>query len=88
SLKDYPKALEATNQILALAQQTKNSFAQTSADGFFGRVYLAAGDYQKALEFSQKAAAGWQKLGLKTAQANVIGNLGKTYNALKQPQQA
>jgi CHAT domain-containing protein len=55
-LKNYPAAMEAERQYLALAERVNNPVAAANSQAQLALIYEAAGDYAAAMSFAEKAA--------------------------------
>ncbi len=82
SLDNYAKAIEYSQQSLAIAREIKDRQLEGLALGFLGRAYYSLGDYAKAIEYAQQSLAIAREIKDRLGEGNALGNLGHAYRDL------
>ncbi|MEG5174587.1 CHAT domain-containing tetratricopeptide repeat protein, partial [Microcoleus sp. B3-D7] len=82
SLGDYAKAIEYSQQLLAIAREIKDRRNEGKALGNLGNAYFSLGDYAKAIEYTQQWLAIAREIKDRQSEGGALGNLGKAYFSL------
>ena len=88
SLGQYPQAIKAQSQTLAIFQELGVRNGEANALNNLGLVYDSLGQYPQARGNYNQALAIFQELGDRNGEANAVMNLGNVYYSLGQYPQA
>ncbi|AFZ20958.1 CHAT domain-containing protein [Allocoleopsis franciscana] len=75
-LGDYPKAIDYTQQSLAIAKDIKDRNGEGLALGTLGLTYLSLGNYAKAIDYQQQSLAIVREVKDHQSEGTVLSNLG------------
>jgi len=81
-IDDYPGAIDASKQQLAIAQQYNAPDLLAQAWGNLGIAYSELGNYSASISAHQKALKEMQRQDNHIGEGQVLGNLANTYMAL------
>jgi CHAT domain-containing protein len=81
-LGDYAKAIEYSQQSLAIARANGDLQREGQVLGNLGVAYLNLGDYRKVIEYSQQSLAIARQIQDPQIQGRALLNLGAAYNNL------
>jgi tetratricopeptide (TPR) repeat protein len=73
------KAIEYTQQQLAIARETKDRRSEGVALGNLGAVYIDLGNHAKAIEYAQQQLAIARSIKDRNGESEVLGTLGGAY---------
>ncbi|PSB06737.1 Fis family transcriptional regulator, partial [filamentous cyanobacterium Phorm 46] len=82
NLGDYAKAIEYSQQWLAIAREIKNRFGEGAALNNLGSAYGYLGNSAKAIEYSQQNLAIAREIKDRQSEGVALGNLGSAYSYL------
>ena len=82
------QAIETWQQILNLAQESKDNENESFALIGIGFNYKNIGKYQKALDYFNEAFTIFQKTGNNFGKITILNNIGAVYDDIGQPRQA
>ena len=79
SVGDYAKAIEYSQQSLAIAREIKDRRKEGLALGYLGVAYHSLGDYAKAIEYAQQHLAIAREIKDRLGEGAALANLGNAY---------
>jgi tetratricopeptide (TPR) repeat protein len=88
TLGQTEKAIEHTQQALAIARETGDRGSEGAQLGGLGNLYSTLGQTEKAIEHYQQALAIARETGNRNGEGVQLGNLGTSYSARGQPEKS
>jgi tetratricopeptide (TPR) repeat protein len=88
SLGNYAKAIEYSQQHLAIAREIKDRQQESLALNNLGGAYLSLGNYAKAIEYSQQHLAIAREIKDRQQESLALSNLGVAYLVSGRPYQS
>lgn len=81
-LKQYTKAIQTYNEVLAICQKLNIGFGLALTLDNLGKTYFELKQYPKALDYFEKAKIEIEKHHVDFVRGKNLNNIGKTYSAL------
>ncbi|MEG4818271.1 CHAT domain-containing tetratricopeptide repeat protein, partial [Microcoleus sp. K5-D4] len=81
-LGNYAKAIEYSQQHLAIAREIKNRLDEVAALGNLGSAYRSLGNHTKGIEYTQQSLAIAREIKDRQGEGVALGNLGLAYQSL------